>query len=284
MFSVFYLSIGKNMEEVYLIHSNSSLARSLVLVLVVLFHLVVALRSATREPLRVDSIWFLWSKKRCFLCDPQESSGKHGNVAGSTGHDTIKSPLNHQWTHLRMTFEDLDGFNKKKNWRVFLDGCFNDGPPTIHDRQVQQLALCAFIFDPTYFTRTCLLFFLLIRTSNKSETVIKLTTSTTHLPRFLGSWSDFTSGDRHSKALWLEEFHQCDILTGKMVRVFWTYFYYEFLGGVAYFRRRLCRNNMKKRIATGEKAPGSYHTWQCVKTLVPLVNPKIAGIYGCSSH
>jgi hypothetical protein len=59
MFSVFYLSIGKNMEEVYLIHSNSSLARSLVLVLVVLFHLVVALRSATREPLRVDSIWFL---------------------------------------------------------------------------------------------------------------------------------------------------------------------------------------------------------------------------------
>lgn len=47
------------MEEVYLIQSNSSLARSLVLVLVVLFHLVVALRSATREPLRVDSIWFL---------------------------------------------------------------------------------------------------------------------------------------------------------------------------------------------------------------------------------
>jgi len=24
--------------------------------------------------------------------------------------------------------------------------------------------------------------------------------------------------------------------------------------------------------------------WGWVKTLVPLVNPKIAGIYGCSSH
>ena len=24
--------------------------------------------------------------------------------------------------------------------------------------------------------------------------------------------------------------------------------------------------------------------WQCVKNLVPLVNLKIAGIYGCSSH
>lgn len=44
---------------------------------------------------RVDSIWFLWSKKRCFLCDPRESSGcKHGNVAGSTGQITIKSPMN----------------------------------------------------------------------------------------------------------------------------------------------------------------------------------------------
>ena len=55
------------MEEVYLIHSNSSLARSLVLVLVVLFHLVVALRSATRSPSGLTRYGFCEVKKGAFF-------------------------------------------------------------------------------------------------------------------------------------------------------------------------------------------------------------------------